>query len=154
VKTYSLYATEFDRIHPSTDCVCERIVANALTCPRCGHKSLAPGRCDHCREVLTATAQVHAVRPLRPTLEDALADCEALNDEIAHLREVALRAQRREVVAVKRCEAMREALQDLERISSRVSGCFTLGPERIKAEEWYSLAVSTEQAREALKGRP
>ena len=105
MKTWNLEAesAEFDRLHPSTDCVCERIVASEA---------------------------VQAVKPLRPTLDDhidhlerdiaysghiagLLDDCEALNDEIAHLREVALRAQQREVSAVKRCDGLEAALHDI-----------------------------------------
>ncbi len=67
MKTYELdeAAEEFDRIHPSQDCVCERIVASE---------------------------RVHGVIPLPPTLPDEptvaqlLADAEALNDEIDRLK--------------------------------------------------------------------
>ncbi len=92
MKTYGLTAAsaEFDRLHPSTDCVCDRIVASG---------------------------RVHAVTPLPttlpevPTVAQLLADCEMLNDEISQLNEIARRAQRREFEAVKRCEKMNRALE-------------------------------------------
>ncbi len=72
-------------------------------------------------EHLSATEQVHAVKPIKPTLSDhidylerdiaynghiqgLLADAEALNDEIEHLRAVAHRAQQRELRATQSLE--------------------------------------------------
>lgn len=68
---------------------------------------------------VTITPEADAVKPIKPTLEDLLADCEALNDEIARLSEIARRAQRREYDAVKRCEEL-EALLRLANGTARI----------------------------------
>ncbi len=156
IRTLDEASAEFDHLHPSTDCVCERIVA---------------------------TEAVHAVNPLRPTLENPgpytkgfscgwsciehngvvisdaetinrlngyLADAEALNYEIEHLRAVAQRAQQREVEAVKRCEVLESALAGSLKDCRWCNGigieCFTDGSQRP--------CTHCGPAQSILKGRP
>lgn len=65
-----------------------------------------------------ASQRVQAVKPRQYTLEDekpglgpTLADYKALKEEVARLTEISLRAQKREVEAVNRCEALESALK-------------------------------------------
>ena len=59
----------------------------------------------------TASPDVHAVKPLpcalpdpKTPLEAALSDCEALRNEVSELNDLARRAHKRELLAVRRAE--------------------------------------------------
>ena len=81
------------------------------------------------KQAITASERVQAVSPLKPSLPDekpsleaVLSDCEALNDEIGQLREIARRAQVRELEAVKRLEASERAVQNLSVLIQKMRG--------------------------------
>jgi len=97
--------------------------------------------------MVTITPQASKVKPIRLTLEDhmdylerdiaynghiqgLLADAEALNDEIEHLRAVAQRAQQREVEAVKQHVRL---VDGIERI------CSHLPPSNELSQLWQVL---------------